>query len=216
VAAKNSGQAPHRRRFRDRTGETHGALTVLAYVGVSSSRNSIWECRCECGNTKTVVDQLLLASTQCTCKIERHGYSNGSHLNEYGIWQQMLNRCYRPATQSYPMYGGRGIRVCERWRESFKAFLQDMGERPSRNHTLDRINPDGDYEPDNCRWLPAELQATNRRSNLRLTVNGETLCVADWARRLGVSEFTLYTRKRNGWSDERTVLTPVKRRPNGR
>ena len=109
--------------------------------------------------------------------------------------------------------GARGIKVCEKWRRSFAAFLFDVGPRPSKVHSIDRINSNGNYEPGNVRWATAVEQAQNRRSNNRLTLNGETMCVAAWARRTGISPNCLISRKEMGWTDERTLTTPSKGAP---
>ena len=97
---------------------------------------------------------------------------------EYTVWGNMRDRCNRPANKQFHNYGGRGIRVCERW-DSFPAFLEDMGPRPSPEHEIDRIDNDGDYEPNNCRWATPAEPRRNKRTNRLLTVNGETLTVTD-------------------------------------
>ena len=130
---------------------------------------------------------------------------------EKRAWHDMKTRCYNPKFNLFHRYGGRGIRVCAQWEESFDAFLYDMGECPS-GHSLDRINNDGDYEPENCRWASPKEQARNTRRNKYLTLNGETLTVAEWAEKTGMSQFTLYERINNGFSDEECLLTPIDRK----
>lgn len=117
----------------------------------------------------------------------------------------MIDRCERPESQSFAYYGGRGITICRRWRESFEAFLSDMGPRPSPTHEIDRKDGDGDYEPSNCRWATAIEQNWNRKCVRMLTHNGETMPIAAWTRRLGMGEFTLYNRLRRGWTVERAL-----------
>jgi hypothetical protein len=112
----------------------------------------------------------------------------------------MVQRCTNPASVHYPVYGGRGVRVCKRW-ENFANFLADMGE-PPRGMTIDRIDVSGDYAPDNCRWLDMKGQQNNRSNNHRLTFNGETHGVTEWERRTGISRHTLLARERLGWPIE--------------
>lgn len=125
------------------------------------------------------------------------------------IWGTMVRRCHDPENRSYPMYGARGIHVCERWRDSFDAFVQDMGMRPSRQHSLDRIDNNGHYDPKNVRWATATEQARNRRSNRLLTYGDETLCVAEWAERTGLEMRVIYGRLHRGWDAHRALTTPV-------
>lgn len=115
-------------------------------------------------------------------------------------WFSMKYRCQKPKNNKYHLYGGRGIKVCERW-ESFELFLQDMGERPD-GHTLDRLDSNGNYEPSNCRWADSHTQCRNRRNNTILTFRGETRTVSDWADVLGFNRNTISKRIRAGWSLE--------------
>jgi hypothetical protein len=121
----------------------------------------------------------------------------------------MIDRCYNEEVRSYPLYGGRGIRVCDRWLASFEAFLGDMGLRPSRKHSLDRKNGELGYEPSNCRWATPNEQGRNTSRNHRLTFEGETLCLSEWAERKKIPETTLRARVRYGWSPDRVLSTPV-------
>jgi hypothetical protein len=128
-----------------------------------------------------------------------------SATKEYGIWAAMKQRCYLQTSTVYEFYGGRGIKVCERWLNSFPNFLEDMGLKPSPKHSLDRIDNNGNYEPNNCKWSTDEQQNRNRRSNRNFTVNGETMCMTDWAKRIGIPYKTLWMRIKNGWSMEQAV-----------
>jgi hypothetical protein len=118
----------------------------------------------------------------------------------------MISRCNYPGAISFPLYGGRGIKVCSRWAR-FENFLADMGGRP-HGASLDRKDPDGDYCPSNCRWATVVEQRNNQRKTLRLSLNGESLSIADWARRSGIARGTIWARLRRGWSAEQILTTP--------
>jgi hypothetical protein len=126
---------------------------------------------------------------------------------EYAIWKGMRSRCHCPGDTNYRYYGARGIRVCARW-DSFADFLADMGPRPTPLHSIDRIDSNGDYEPDNCRWALRRDQLRNRRSNVLIELNGETKCITDWCVHFGISITTVYTRLSRGWSLEDALNTP--------
>jgi hypothetical protein len=129
-------------------------------------------------------------------------YRTPTHIS----WKSMLNRCLNPKADQYKQYGARGITVCERWR-TFSNFLADMGERPA-GMTLDRINPNGDYEPSNCRWASGKAQRRNSSQKVRyMTVNGETLCLQDWCKRLGLRENKVRYRLSQGWPEEKALST---------
>ena len=133
---------------------------------------------------------------------------------EYRCWVDMRSRVLTKSNDAYKDYGARGISICERWSD-FSAFFEDMGPSPTKAHTLDRINVNGNYEPGNCRWATPREQAINRRDTILLTYNGETMCMKDWARKLGMSYITLGGRIRSGWPVEKALTTPVahKHRP---
>lgn len=125
----------------------------------------------------------------------------------YRAWRNMLNRCRNPRVPCYPRYGGRGISVCDEWTESFDAFYRDMGD-PPEGTSLGRIDNDGDYRAENCRWETEEQQRNNKRSSRFFEFNGERMTLAQWARRLGVTEKLLERRLAIGWSFERAASTP--------
>lgn len=137
--------------------------------------------------------------------VEKHGMSK---TREYRAWSDMLTRCMNPKFIKYKYYGGKGIKVCERWVMSFVAFYEDMGTCPPK-HTLDRIESDKDYEPGNCRWVTQSQQMRNTTRNRLLTYNGKTQCIADWAAETGMGFLILYKRLERGWTVERTLATPA-------
>lgn len=133
------------------------------------------------------------------------------HSRLYGIWLQMKNRCYNLKTERYPDYGGRGITICNEWKDDFKAFYDwAMSHGYQENLTIDRINNDGNYEPSNCRWITRERQAINKRNNHNITFNGETHCYAEWARITGIPRHAIVNRIAHyGWSIDRALTTPL-------
>lgn len=131
----------------------------------------------------------------------RHGLTNHP---DYGLWHGILQRCNNPHDKTFYKYGARGISVCERW-SRFDCFLADMGPRPSGQHSIDRIDNDGDYKPENCRWATAIEQANNRRTNRLLTYKGKTLTLIEWVRNLGLNEERTRSRAKRHWSVERIL-----------
>lgn len=178
------------------------------------------EYRCECGTQRILSDKCQRSKRpSLSCGCHRHpvalprptGLRQGGieNLPEYISWRAMRRRCTDPNRRSFHRYGGRGIRVCERW-QNFYAFYEDMGPRPD-GHTLDRIDNDGDYEPGNCRWASVVAQNENRINNRMLTFQGRTLCVTAWAKELGVRPQLLFYRISLGWSAEDTLTKPRRR-----
>lgn len=188
------------RRLIDMTGQRFGRVTVLHRGTRAHLTNAqgqvVWVVRCDCDpngeRTWAVAGANLRCGLvqSCGC-LHREKASQASRVHgetrtsEHGVWQAMITRCENPNVQGFENYGGRGIRVCDRWRNDFAAFLADMGRRPSPTHSIDRIDVNGNYEPSNCRWATKKEQARNKRNNRLITINGETRCVAEWAERLG-------------------------------
>jgi hypothetical protein len=146
-------------------GARFGRLTVVCFAGRDSYGKGMYECRCDCGNVSVVRDYGLKSGrvASCGCGRIKHGHTRKyAHHPLHNAWVVMRNRCENPRRHDFYRYGGRGIRVCERW-SSFVDFLADVGERPAKGLSLDRINNDGDYEPGNVRWATAKQQMANRR-----------------------------------------------------
>ena len=170
IAFQTSGTSPTRVIEPYLTGRGFGRLTVIGFD--HKVRRRYWSCKCVCGTVRPVrEDHLLRGETQsCGCLITEalknratHGHTTERRTSpEYGSWRDMIQRCTNPRRKDYPRYGGRGIRVCKRWLNSFTAFYADMGPRPE-GRTLDRREVNGNYEPGNCRWATAHEQAQNKR-----------------------------------------------------
>lgn len=196
-------------------GKRFGRLLVYA----RSDKPRTWRCTCDCGISKEVRSQLLVTGSAKSCGCLRrevtaarsrtHGMSNS---RERTAWKSMRNRCYRSQTNDYERYGGRGITVCDRWRDSFQNFYDDMGPIPSPEHSLDRIDNDGPYSPENCRWASPEEQARNKSTTRWLEFRGERRRLMEWAELLGIPENVIYKRLNvRGWSVDRALSTPHKR-----
>lgn len=190
-------------------GERFGRLTVVREVdGLASAGENKRQflCHCDCGNEKVVRLDLMRSGRAQTCGCRqrmKHG-DTGSYT--YSSWANIKDRCRNPRSPDYLRYGGRGIAICERWLD-FSKFLADMGERPSGT-TIDRIDSEGDYEPENCRWATKKQQGRNRRNNRMLTHNGDTLCLSEWAKRLGVAVNVIRWRLASGWTVAESLTTP--------
>lgn len=172
---------------------TYGHLTVIKAIPGSRKKKRAWQCKCTCGSlTEVPTNELISGHTKsCGCKQFSgfdesrtvHGHAQrGKKTVEYKTWCWMIARCYNENNSMYAYYGGRGIKVCDRWKNSYLNFYQDMGPRPSNDHSIDRFpNMDGDYEPGNCRWATKEEQMSNRTNNINITWEGRTKTLAQWA-----------------------------------
>ena len=214
-------------RMIDLTGRVFGRLTVLGYshttITPSGQKKPHWLCRCECGAEKAIQGCSLTNGTTRSCgcwkseevrtRMTKHGHTSwhGPRTPTYRCWRAMLGRCYRVNDSGFKYYGGRGISVCERWRD-FRNFLADMGERPTLAHSIDRIDNNGNYEPGNCRWATALQQGRNSRKTVQVTLNGETHCISEWMEILDLNVHTIKDRLHRGWSYERALTEPIKHR----
>lgn len=192
----------------DIIGQKFNMLTVLEECGHQGADRA-FKCICDCGKEKIAsIRNLRRGDTKsCGCAYKlaadkrnetpKHGHSRRGNISpEYRSYRMMVNRCTNPNFEQWKNYGGRGITVCARWtgEGGFENFLADMGQRPSKDHTLDRKKVNGNYEPDNCRWATWFEQAVNRRSTIFIEHAGETLCISDWERKLELPYMTIHSR----------------------
>lgn len=201
----------------DMTGQTFGRLTAIRPAGQNKHGQRLWVWECECGNQ---IDRIAAPvkngnTRSCGClhremvaaQFTTHGAkTNGNVSPEYRTWIGLRQRCLNPRNPNFKEYGERGIAVCQRWLDSFENFLADAGERPTPEHTLERKDNDGNYEPDNCRWATRLEQSHNKRNNRMLTFDGKTMCVMEWQTYL---KLPVHHRIHAGWSVERALTTPV-------
>jgi hypothetical protein len=204
-------------RTVDMMGWRFGRLVVTGRAEARNGRTQ-WRCSCDCGSECVVRAECLRAEVTKSCGClsrERaaegnstHGHSRvGKRTKAYHAWASMIKRCTNPHICNWSDYGGRGIVVCDRWRD-FVAFHADMGEPPSPQHSLDRIEVDGNYEPGNCRWATPEDQASNRRTSVLLTMDGQTMTLEQWGRATGIKSKTISSRIKQGWTVEDALCTP--------
>lgn len=194
-------------------GERFGRLVAMEPTRHHGRR--AWLCVCDCGVKKLVMTHHLARgrTRSCGCtRVEAARAKNSTHGQthspEYAAWDGMIGRCCRKSHDRFPLYGGRGIRVCRRWRRSFEAFFADMGPKPSQAHSIDRIDSNKNYEPGNCRWATSFEQSRNRRSNRMISAFGRTQCLADWVLESGLHGSTIAARLARGMSPEAALSEP--------
>jgi hypothetical protein len=200
-------------------GQRFGRLVVVAEAERQApSRAYRWLCRCDCGAVVSIAGFNLRSgnTSSCGCLAKERLVARSTthnltrqHPYEYKTWARLRRRCSNPDEKDYADYGGRGIAVCPEWAD-FAVFFRDMGPRPSLRHSIDRIDNDGPYSPENCRWATPVEQRRNRRDVTLLACGGRSMLLRDWARETGISESTITHRLRRGWSIERALTHPVR------
>lgn len=219
-------------------GETRfGRLTLVGEAEASTDTNGAMVrhamFRCDCGEVRRIKVASVKggATKSCGCLHRetagelaentalRHGDARaGQRAPEYGIYRAMLNRCFNPKVDRYPEYGGRGITVADEWRGEggYERFLAHVGRRPDADHSLDRIDPDGDYRPGNVRWAVKEVQANNKRNSVRLLVGDREMTVKEMSEVSGVGVATLRYRLKLGMTPEAAMSERIKTGPNAK
>ena len=212
---------------KDIIGQRFGKLKVVSFAytrkGNGRSYHSYYNCICDCGKS-CVIDGLKLRSghTQsCGCyrherQIEANTKHKGRYTRLYIVWCNMKGRCYNPNNKRYANYGARGITVCEEWRENFGAFKEWAEKNGYKvdakrgENTIDRINNDKDYCPENCRWVSNKQQANNKSTNIFITYKSRTKTIAEWSEEIGLKPDTIKNRIKKGWSIEKTFETKAR------
>lgn len=213
---------PRKPATQDLTGKVFGRLTVTEFFGYSVPPSyprgiPMWRCRCECGKEPTAYAGNLVRglTKSCGCfsaeqaanRKRTHGMT---YHPVYGVWERMWDRCTNPKTEQWHNYGGRGIKVCERWGK-FENFYADMGASWKKGLSIDRIAVNGNYESSNCRWATSKEQGNNTRVNHRITLDGKTQTMSQWADEMGVKPRLIAVRLARGWNEEEAVRTPAMR-----
>lgn len=216
----------------DYIGNTYGYLTVLK-VEINETDNQTYAiCECKCKNTKKVLPYQLKNGSVVSCGClkkklcknlpKAKSTNNGNYLDGrskhplYGTWVQILSRCENPQNSKYEYYGGRGIKVCEEWRDFWKfvEWSDSVGGRP-KGYTIDRKDGDKDYEPSNCHWVDWKTQQRNKQNNMIIEYNGESKTIAEWSEELNIHQRTLSNRIHRGWTIERAFTQEVQRHNKG-
>lgn len=195
-------------------GTVFGRLTVLGDGDPSIDKHG-WKhgmslVRCDCGVDRIVLNSNLKAgrTKSCGCGI---GEQHGKRMSpEYTTWYGIKKRCTNKNNHKYSSYGGRGITVCDRWSNSFVEFLEDVGLRPTSQHSLDRINNDGNYEPGNCRWATRSEQGCNKRNNRVFSFYGKVMTLSQWCRIAQIKPDTVTERLKRGWTEKKAFWTQAK------
>lgn len=204
--------------LKDMTGLRFTRLLVQSRAGTDKQGNATWHCRCDCGTTLTTRGFQLRngESKSCGCLttdqlIERNTSHGKTGTREWWTWIHMQQRCENPNSRRYERYGGRGIKICKRWRDSFENFLSDMGQRPSPLHTIERIDNDGDYEPKNCKWATKQEQNHNTSQTRFVQYKGKRLSLTQAVQHTtsGITRGGAFSRLRRGWTVEQALDTPV-------
>lgn len=208
-------------KFIDLTGQRFGMLTVVERAP-NRGKDTMWLCRCDCGNEIASTPSHLKSghTKSCGCfrssVLAQQGSKNATHGMKrtplYKTWGSIKTRCLNPNTPAYPNYGGRGISICDAWKDNFEAFYNwAIASGYQKGLSIDRIDVNGPYSPENCRWVTIDIQANNKRTNRVVTFNGKTQTLQQWADETGILPSTIRERLSRGWSAGKTLTQPVQK-----
>ena len=213
---KSKAQVP--KNYKDLTGHIFGRLTVLSRSDIPKKGVAVsWKCKCVCGNIKDVITGNLTLGKQVSCGCFNRERSKDSHTTHglsrtrmYRIWAGMISRCYNSNVQHYPDYGGRGIGVSDEWKNDFMVFYKDMKDTYNDTLQIDRIDVNGNYCKENCKWSTYKEQSRNRRNSVYLTVDGDRKLLVEWAEDKNIDKQLLHSRRQGGFTDKQVVFGKIK------
>lgn len=197
----------------DLTGKKYNKLTVIERAENTKNGQSRWKCICECGNTTIVASSNLKNGEVKSCGCLRHLQKDTHHESKtklYRMWKSMIYRCHNPKNQAYEYYGARGIKVCEEWHDFLKFKEWVLKTKPSQDLTIERVDVNKDYSPENCIWIPISEQANNRRSCVYFEYNGEKHNLMEWCKILNLNYKNVHNRiYKLNWSFEKAISIPI-------
>ena len=210
-------------KIKDITGRDFGYLTVINYERLNKANRAMWKCICKCGKEAIISGTNLRTGVtrSCGCLAKEYppGLKHGGRFSpEYSSYNGMKIRCYSEGSKDYKSYGAREITVCDRWlygengKHGFECFIEDMGEKTSKSHSIDRINNGGPYSPENCRWATAKEQMRNRRNNTLVIVEGKETVLSEACEKYNIGVATVNARLKKGWGTDKSFLTPVRKK----
>ena len=200
-------------KSKDLSGQKFGRLTALYKLNNYHKRATYWLCVCDCGNLREVQGGTLIngRSRSCGCLVKDTNSTHGkTNTRLYHTWNNIKARCYNHKNKRYENYGARGIVMCDEWKKDFQVFYDwatNSGYKD--NLQIDRIDVNGNYEPNNCRWVDVKTQQRNKSNNKLYTLNGETKCLSEWCEILNLKYWTVRMRLYRGWSVERALELEV-------
>ena len=206
-------------RVKDIRGKKFGRLTVVEYAGIDKRGNATWKCACDCGKECLAIATNIIRGVKQSCgclrgenALKHGGARKGSHEDLYGIWKGIVARTTQPTSIDFTEYGGVGISISKEWLE-YEAFKADMGERPTLQHSIDRIKNELGYSKENCRWATKKEQARNRTNTRFLEYKGIRKPIVQWEDELGLTRDVLVRRLKSGMTPEQAIEKPPTKKP---